>query len=66
MTARPSFGLRIPPCLSAREVAEFVGRAESGGFDIAWLPDSQFLWRDVWATLALAAQATSTIRPAPA
>lgn len=58
----PTFGLRIPPCRSASEVAAFVLRAEHAGFDIAWLPDSQFLWRDVWATLALAARETSTIR----
>lgn len=57
-----TFGLRIPPCRNAREVADFVARAEDGGFDIAWLPDSQFLWRDVWATLALAARETSTIK----
>ena len=62
MSGRPTFGLRIPPCRSAAEVAEFVARAEDGGFDIAWLPDSQFLWRDVWATLALAARETSKIR----
>jgi 5,10-methylenetetrahydromethanopterin reductase len=57
-----TFGLRIPPCRPASEVAAFTRRAEDAGFDIAWLPDSQFLWRDVWATLALAAEATSTIR----
>lgn len=57
-----SFGLRIPPCRSAREVAECVRRAEQAGFDVAWLPDSQFLWRDVWATLALSATMTESIR----
>ena len=57
-----TFGLRDPPCRPASEVAAFVRRAEDAGFDIAWLPDSQFLWRDVWATLALAAEATRTIR----
>ena len=61
MTA-PRFGLRIPPCRSATEVAGFVRRTEEAGFDIAWLPDSQFLWRDVWATLATCATATSSIR----
>lgn len=62
MSARPTFGLRIPPCRSAAEVADCVRRAEEAGFDIAWLPDSQLIWRDVWATLALAASVTSTIR----
>lgn len=60
--ASPTFGLRIPPCRPASEVAAFTRRAEEAGFDIAWLPDSQFLWRDVWATLALGAEATSTIK----
>lgn len=57
----PSFGLRHPPCRSAREMAQFARRAEEGGFDVAWFPDSQFLWRNVWATLALAAEATTRI-----
>jgi 5,10-methylenetetrahydromethanopterin reductase len=55
------FGLRIPPCANARDVARCVVDAERAGFDIAWLPDSQFLWRDVWASLALAAEATERI-----
>jgi 5,10-methylenetetrahydromethanopterin reductase len=57
-----SFGLRIPPCRSATEVADCVREAERAGFDVAWLPDSQFLWRDVWATLALSATVTESIR----
>ena len=57
-----TFGLRIPPCRDAREVADCVERAEEAGFDIAWLPDSQFIWRDVWATMAVAATRTSRIR----
>jgi 5,10-methylenetetrahydromethanopterin reductase len=55
------FGLRIPPCANVREVARCVADAERAGFDIAWLPDSQFLWRDVWASLALAAEMTDRI-----
>jgi 5,10-methylenetetrahydromethanopterin reductase len=55
------FGLRIPPCANAREVARCAAAAEGAGFDIAWLPDSQFLWRDVWASLALAAELTDRI-----
>ena len=34
--------------------------AEKAGFDVAWLPDLQFLWRDVWSALALAATQTSS------
>jgi 5,10-methylenetetrahydromethanopterin reductase len=44
-----------------RAVARCVADAERAGLDIAWLPDSQFLWRDVWAGLALAAEATDRI-----
>jgi 5,10-methylenetetrahydromethanopterin reductase len=55
------FGLRIPPCRTADEVARCVLDAERAGFDIAWLPDSQFLWRDVWACAALAASHTERI-----
>ena len=35
--------------------------AEEAGFDVAWLPDSQFLWRDVWGALTLAAAQTRAI-----
>jgi 5,10-methylenetetrahydromethanopterin reductase len=59
------FGLRIPPCANAREVARCVADAERAGFDIAWLPDSQFLWRDVWACLAVAAENTTRIALGP-
>ena len=59
------FGLRIPPCAPATEVARCVADAEAAGFDIAWLPDSQFLWRDVWASLALAAVNTDRIALGP-
>lgn len=58
---RLEFGLRHPPCRPASEVAAFARRAEQAGFDMAWFPDSQFLWRDVWATMALAADRTRTI-----
>ena len=55
------FGLRCPPCVPAAEVAAFAREAEQAGFDVAWVPDSQFLWRDVWATLALIATSTERI-----
>jgi 5,10-methylenetetrahydromethanopterin reductase len=55
------FGLRLPPCVNASEVAAFARTAEAAGFDHAWFPDSQFLWRDVWATVALAAAQTERI-----
>ena len=55
------FGLRIPACRSPREVADLVVRAEAGGFDYAWLPDSQLLAHDVWVTLGVLADRTSKI-----
>lgn len=56
------FGLRHPPCVSAADVAEFARRAELAGFDTAWFPDSQFIWRELWATMALATTTTERIR----
>lgn len=54
-------GLRIPPCAPATELAELSARAERAGFDQVWFPDSQLLWRDVFAVAASAAQATTRI-----
>jgi 5,10-methylenetetrahydromethanopterin reductase len=59
------FGLRIPPCAPATEVAACVAAAEAAGFDVAWLPDSQFLWRDAWVSLALGATQTERIALGP-
>ena len=59
------FGIRIPACDSPTRVAEFAAEAEALRFDTAWFPDSQFLLREVWTTLAIAASATSTIRLGP-
>lgn len=55
------FGLRHPPCHDARTIADFAAEAERADFDMAWFPDSQFLWRNVWATLALATERTERI-----
>jgi alkanesulfonate monooxygenase SsuD/methylene tetrahydromethanopterin reductase-like flavin-dependent oxidoreductase (luciferase family) len=41
---------------------DYVVRAEALGYSHAWLADSQMLWSDCYATLALAASRTSTIR----
>ena len=60
--AAPAFGIRIPPCADARTAGAAARAAEQAGFDIAWYPDSQFLWRDVWVTLAVAALETRSIR----
>lgn len=57
----PRFGLRLPPCAPAREVADLARRAEAEGVDTVWIPDSQFLWHDVWTTAALVADRTEHI-----
>lgn len=60
------FGIRIPPCAPVTEVAKAVSLAESRGFDVAWIADSQLLWRDVYAAMVLSAVQTSSIRLATA
>ena len=40
----------------------YIERAEALGYTHAWLADSQMLWSDCYATLALAATRTSRIR----
>ena len=54
--------LRVPSCGPVTEVAEFVQRCEAAGFDGVGLLDSQMLERDVFVSMALAAQATERIR----
>jgi alkanesulfonate monooxygenase SsuD/methylene tetrahydromethanopterin reductase-like flavin-dependent oxidoreductase (luciferase family) len=41
---------------------QLIKYAEDLGYDRAWVPDSQMIWSDCYATLALAAQNTSRIR----
>jgi 5,10-methylenetetrahydromethanopterin reductase len=60
------FGVRIPPCRRVDVVAECARLAEDSGFDVAWIADSQLLWRDVYATMALAAVRTRAIELATA
>ncbi|WP_028936287.1 LLM class flavin-dependent oxidoreductase [Pseudonocardia spinosispora] len=54
-------GLRIPPCVPLPELVAHVRDAERAGFDEVWFPDSQLLWRDVFAVAAAAGGATSRI-----
>lgn len=54
-------GLRIPPCGPVDQVAACAQRAEALGYDMAWFPDSQLLWRDAFVAMAFAARATTTI-----
>lgn len=39
-----------------------IADAETLGYDRAWVPDSQMIWSDCYATLALAAEHTSRIQ----
>lgn len=55
-------GIRIPACTALTEFTEAVQLVERHGFDTVWMPDSQLLWRDTFAALAFAADATSRIR----
>lgn len=41
---------------------DYVVHAESLGYSHAWMADSQMIWSDCYATLALAASRTSTIQ----
>ncbi|MGE0826518.1 MAG: LLM class flavin-dependent oxidoreductase [Candidatus Binatia bacterium] len=41
---------------------QLIKYAEDLGYDAAWIPDSQMIWSDCYATLALAAHNTTRIR----
>jgi 5,10-methylenetetrahydromethanopterin reductase len=50
-------------CVASKvDDVDYVVRAEELGYTHAWFADSQLLWSDVYATLALAASRTSRIR----
>ncbi|MCG8670551.1 MAG: LLM class flavin-dependent oxidoreductase, partial [Pseudomonadales bacterium] len=52
------FGIAFPSYIDAWKDAEI---AEANGFSHAWFYDSQLLYSDVYATMALAAEHTSTM-----
>ncbi len=41
---------------------ELIHYADELGYDTAWVPDSQMIWSDCYATIALAAVNTQRIR----
>jgi len=50
-------------CVASRiDDIDYVVRAEDLGYSHAWLADSQMIWSDCYATLALVADRTSRIR----
>lgn len=56
------FGIFLPARVDAHTL---VGQAEASGFSHAWLYDSQMLFGDVYACLALCAERTRTIKLGP-
>jgi 5,10-methylenetetrahydromethanopterin reductase len=52
------FGLGVSAHIKNWEIIQY---AEALGYDRAWVGDSQMIWSDCYAVLALAAQATSRI-----
>ena len=61
-----SVDIRVPVGLPVRETAEFVRSCEEAGFAGVGVHDHQHSGRDVFLTLALAAERTSRIRLYPA
>ena len=58
MIVRMEFGI----CLASRpDDLDYVVRAEELGFTHCWMADSQMIWSDVYAMLALAADRTTTM-----
>jgi alkanesulfonate monooxygenase SsuD/methylene tetrahydromethanopterin reductase-like flavin-dependent oxidoreductase (luciferase family) len=53
------FGAMVATKIDDWQLIQF---AEEQGYDHAWVPDSQMIWSDCYATLALAAHHTSRIR----
>ena len=50
-------------CVASRpDDIDYVVESERLGFSHAWLADSQMIWSDVYAMLALGAERTSTIQ----
>jgi len=58
--------IRVPVGLPVRETAEFIARCEEAGFSGVGVHDHQHSGRDVYLTLALAAERTSTLTLYPA
>jgi len=53
------FSITVAPKIDDWELIKY---AEDHGYDRAWVPDSQMIWSDCYATMALAAQNTSRIK----
>ena len=58
--------IRVPVGLPVVETAQFIAGCESAGFSGVGIHDHQHSGRDVYLTLALAAERTSTLNLFPA
>src|SRR3954467_12245112 len=55
--------MELGVCVATKiDDVDYVVQAEELGYAAAWMADSQMLWSDPYAALALAADRTSTIR----
>lgn len=55
--------MELSICVASKiDDIDYIVRAEELGYAAAWLADSQMLWSDPYACLALAAERTSSIR----
>ncbi len=55
--------MELGVCIASKiDDIDYVVRAEALGYSHAWLADSHMIWSDPYATLALVADRTSTIR----
>ena len=56
-------GMHIGVCVASKiDDVGYIAHAENLGYSHAWVADSQMIWSDCYAVLALAAQRTRTIR----
>lgn len=58
-------GIWIQPTTDIKTVAERARRAEDGGAGFVGITDGQMIWRDAYAALTLAANATSRVHLGP-
>ena len=57
-----SFGVTVLPDPPYQRMIELIQIAEGHGFEYAWTYDSHILWEESYATLPLAAKATTKIK----
>jgi probable F420-dependent oxidoreductase len=57
-----SFGVTVLPDPPYQRLVEVLQKAEEQGFEYGWTYDSHILWQESYATLPLAATATSTLK----